>query len=137
MEQKTAGAIRANISNAANLSQALVLNSMRDKRYALEKKEKFELLQKRARLVKEVLSNPKYKDAWDVHPFNSGYFMCIRLKSVQAESLRVHLLDQYGVGLISIGAKNLRIAFSCLEETQISELFDTVYQGVQDLIKTL
>ena len=135
LEQKTGGAIRANISNAANLSQALVLNSMRDKRYALEKKEKFELLQKRAWLVKEVLSNPKYKDAWDVHPFNSGYFMCIRLKSVQAESLRVHLLDQYGVGLISIGAKNLRIAFSCLEETQISELFDTVYQGVQDLIE--
>ena len=135
LEQKTAGAIRGNISNAANLSQALVLNSMRDKRYALEKKEKFELLQKRARRVKEVLLNPKYKDAWDVHPFNSGYFMCIRLKSVQAESLRVHLLDQYGVGLISIGEKNLRIAFSCLEETQISELFDTVYQGVQDLIE--
>lgn len=134
LEQKTAGAIRANVSNAANLSQTLVLNSMQDARYALEKKEKFELLQRRARRVKEVLSNPKFKDAWDVYPFNSGYFMCIRLKSVNAESLRVHLLDTYGVGLISIGEKNMRIAFSSLEETQIPELFDTIYQGIGDLV---
>jgi hypothetical protein len=37
------------------------------------------------------------------------------------------------VGLISIGDKDLRIAFSCLEETDIPELFDIVLQGVKDL----
>jgi DNA-binding transcriptional MocR family regulator len=102
--------------------------------YPAEKEEKFMILKKRAERVKKVLSDTKYKDAWDVHPFNSGYFMCIRLKSVDAERLRVHLLDKYGVGLISIDDNKLRIAFSCVEESDIKELFDIILQGVQDLL---
>ncbi len=94
---------------------------------------KFTILKKRAERVKEVLSDTKYKDAWDVYPFNSGYFMCIRLKTVDAEMLRVHLLDKYGVGLISIDDVNLRVAFSCVEESDIKELFDIILQGVKDL----
>ncbi len=134
LEKKTAGCVRGNISNASHLSQSIVLRSMRSDEYPAEKEEKFMILKKRAERVKEVLSDTKYKDAWDVHPFNSGYFMCIRLKSVDAERLRVHLLDKYGVGLISIDDKNLRIAFSCVEESDIKELFDIILQGVQDLL---
>ena len=87
----------------------------------------------RAKRVKEVVAQKKYQAAWDVYPFNSGYFMCIRLKTVNAETLRRHLLDKYGVGLISIGEYNLRVAFSCLEEEHIQELFDTVLKGVEAL----
>jgi aspartate/methionine/tyrosine aminotransferase len=133
LEKKTGGGIRGNISNASHLSQTLVLKSMQDQRFAAEKEDKFRLLEKRALQVKAVLANPKYERAWAVYPFNSGYFMCIRLKTVDAEALRVHLLDRYGVGLISIDRENLRIAFSCLEFDQIEELFDTVLQGVEDL----
>ena len=133
LEKKTAGSIRGSISNASHLGQSIILKSMQAPSYEAEKKEKFEILKSRARRVKAVLSSPKYKDAWDVYPFNSGYFMCIRLKSVDAETLRLHLLDKYGVGLISIGASNLRIAFSCLEENEVPELFDTILQGVEDL----
>jgi hypothetical protein len=85
--------------------------------------------------VKAVLADPKYREAWDVYPFNSGYFMCLKLRTVDAETLRVHLLNQYGVGLISIGKTDLRVAFSCLEEDDIQTLFDLVLQGVQDLTK--
>jgi hypothetical protein len=106
---------------------------MQDHRYPAEKNEKFEILKNRAKRVKTVLMDPKYQDAWDAYPFNSGYFMCIRLKTVDAEALRRHILDKYGVGLISIGDKNLRVAFSCLEESEIAELFDIVLQGVKDL----
>jgi aspartate/methionine/tyrosine aminotransferase len=133
LEKKTAGCIRGNISNASHLSQSLVLKSMRDGKYHDEKNEKFEILRKRAVKVKEVLADPKYKKAWDVYPFNSGYFMCIKLKDVDAETLRVHLLDKYGVGLISTGKHDLRVAFSCLEEKDIRELFDIVLQGTEDL----
>lgn len=133
--KKTGGCIRSNISNAAHLSQSIVLKSMRDPRYAREKEEKFHVLQQRAKRVKEVLSDPKYRTAWDVYPFNSGYFMCLRLKDVDAETLRLHLLDKYGVGLIALGKSNLRVAFSCLEEKQIPELFDFVLRGVEDLRK--
>ncbi len=133
LEKKTAGGIRGNISNASHLGQSIVLRSMQHEKYPAEKEEKFEILKARAKRVKTVLSDSKYKDAWDVYPFNSGYFMCIRLKFTDAETLRVHLLEKYGVGLIAIGEKNLRIAFSCLEENDIPELFDTILKGVEDL----
>jgi len=133
LEQKTAACVRASISNASHLGQTIVLKSMQSETYPIEKQEKFEILKRRALKVKEVISDAKYQNAWDVYPFNSGYFMSIRLKSVGAESLRRHLLDRYGVGLISIGEKNLRIAFSCLEEDDIRELFDIILQGVNDL----
>ena len=133
LEKKTAGCIRGNISNASHLGQSIVLKSMQEEQYPLEKANKFDILKARAKKVKAVLSDPKYHTAWDVYPFNSGYFMCIRLKNISAEKLRVHLLEKYGVGLISIGEYNLRIAFSCLDENDIPTLFDIILQGVQEL----
>lgn len=133
LEKKTAGCVRGNISNASHLSQSIILKSMQDGKFQEEKKEKFAIMQQRAQRVKDVLKDPKYQDAWDVYPFNAGYFMCIGLKTVDAETLRLHLLDKYGVGLISLGDKNLRVAFSCLEESDVQELFDIVLQGVKDL----
>lgn len=133
LERKTAGCVRGNISNASHLSQSLLLKSMQDDRNPPEIKDKFEILKKRAVRVKSVLEDPKYKDAWEPYPFNSGYFMCIRLKTVDAETLRLHLLEKYGVGLIALGASNLRVAFSCMEEEDVTELFDTVLKGVKDL----
>ena len=91
------------------------------------------VLMERAIEVKRVLKDPKYQDAWTPYPFNSGYFMCLRLKQVKAEDLRIHLLDKYGVGLIALSEGDLRIAFSCVEKEDIVKLFDLIYQGVQDL----
>lgn len=133
LEKKTAGAVRGSISNASHLSQSIVLQSMRQSGFAAEKQEKFEILAARARRVKEVLQDPKYRDAWEGYPFNSGYFMCIRLKRVNAEALRLYLLQKAGIGLIAIDGQNLRIAFSCLEEDQIQPLFDSILEGVRAL----
>jgi aspartate/methionine/tyrosine aminotransferase len=133
LERKTAGCIRGTISNAAHLSQTILLNSMRDEKNAAEKQEKVDILKARAKRVKAVSTDPKYAAAWKAYPFNSGYFMCIRLKTVDAEALRVHLLDRYGVGLISLGASNLRVAFSCLEEGEVENLFETIHQGIKEL----
>ena len=133
LERKTAGCIRGSISNASHLGQTIVLKSMQDDNYMAEKEEKFKVLKNRVRRLKEILSDSRYKEAWDVYPFNSGYFMCIRLKSVDAETLRRHLLEKYGVGLISMGERDLRIAFSCLEEGDILEFFNIILQGVEDL----
>ncbi|MBS3810005.1 MAG: aminotransferase class I/II-fold pyridoxal phosphate-dependent enzyme, partial [Desulfobacterales bacterium] len=133
LERKTAGCVRGNISNASHLSQSIVLKSMQNGNYQSEKQAKYDLLKSRAKAVKSVLKDPKYASAWDVYPFNSGYFMCIRLKSVNAEKLRLHLLEEYGVGLIALGEYDLRVAFSCLEENDIKTLFDIIYQGIGDL----
>jgi aspartate/methionine/tyrosine aminotransferase len=131
--RKTAGCIRGTLSNASHLSQTILLNSLTSETIAEEKQEKFNILMDRARRVKAVSMDAKYADAWDVYPFNSGYFMCLRLKTVDAEALRVHLLDRYGVGLISLGPSNLRVAFSCMEAGDVERLFETIHQGVKEL----
>jgi len=87
----------------------------------------------RAKKVREVLSNTKYDNAWHLYPFNSGYFMCLRLNTVNAEKLRLHLLEKYGVGVISIGETDVRVAFSCVEVKDIPDLFEILYKGVKDL----
>ncbi|MCK5542071.1 MAG: aminotransferase class I/II-fold pyridoxal phosphate-dependent enzyme [Desulfobacterales bacterium] len=133
LEKKTAGCIRGNVSNVSHLSQTILLKSMDSENYLDLKKEKFDLLMGRCFEIKEILKNSEYKDAFDVYPFNSGYFMCIRLKENNAEELRIHLLEKYGLGLISIGENNLRIAFSCVEEKDLKILFDIIVKGVNDL----
>lgn len=133
LEKKTAGCIRGSISNASHLGQSIVLKSMQDKKYPAEKEEKFEVLKQRALKVKEVLADPKYNNAWDAYPFNSGYFMCLKLKTLNAETLRLHILDNYGVGVIAMGTENLRVAFSCIEIDDIPELFDIILRGIEDL----
>ncbi len=133
LERKTMGCIRSYISNCPNISQTLVLEALRSPQLAEEKAKKAEILKSRALRVKEVLKDEKYKSAWDVYPFNSGYFMCLRLKSVDSEELRTHLLQKYGVGVIALDKTDIRVAFSCVEEEDIRELFDTIYEAVKDI----
>lgn len=133
LEKKTMGLIRAGISNSPHPSQTLVLEALRSPDFPREKEAKFHILQDRALEVKRVLAQDKYAAAWDYYPFNSGYFMCLKLKTVDAEALRVHLLDRYGVGTIANNATDLRIAFSCIAKENITELFDLIFQGIKDL----
>ncbi len=133
LEKKTAGAVRGSISNVSRLSQVLVHRSMQSPDYPAEKEEKLRIMRGRAQEVKRVLRDPKFNGAWTVFPFNSGYFMCVRLKRVKAEALRRHLLDRYGVGVIALGDHDIRVAFSCVEEEDIQALFDTMLQAVVDL----
>ncbi|PIE62111.1 MAG: hypothetical protein CSA25_06735 [Desulfobacter postgatei] len=133
LEKKAAGSIRGSISNCSHLSQTILVKSMEDENYETYKQEKYNLLKSRVFAIKEVLKDPKYADGFDVYPFNSGYYLCIRLKGVNAEVLRYHLLDNYGTGLISVGEQNLRVAFSCLEEKDVKPLFDTILSGIYDL----
>lgn len=59
--------------------------------------------------------------------------MCLQLKDIHAETLRTHLLEQYEIGTIALGETDLRVAFSCIAEEDLEELFDTIYKGVLDL----
>ena len=133
LEKKTVGLIRAGISNAPHPSQSMVLKTLTDPDLARQHGEKKETLRVRAARVSEVLKNPKYREALTPYPFNSGYFMCVRLSGLDAEKLRVHLLDQYQLGVIATSATDIRIAFSCLEVGQVEEVFDTIYKGWKDL----
>lgn len=132
-EKKTAGCIRGSISNASRLSQEIILRSLRSPNYLYEKNQKFKIMKERAATIKSLLQDPKYKDNFVAYPFNSGYFLCIKVNGVNAEKLRLHLLDKYGVGVISLGETDIRIAFSCVERDNLKELFDIINVGIQEL----
>jgi aspartate/methionine/tyrosine aminotransferase len=133
LEAKCAGAIRCAISNCSRPAQSILLDLMQGDDYHAERAEKYEILRARAAKVREVVERPEYADCWDIYPFNSGYFMCVRLKGVESEALRQHALGQYGVGTISLGQSDLRIAFSCIELEQIEDLFAIVAKSVREL----
>jgi aspartate/methionine/tyrosine aminotransferase len=133
LERKVMGTIRAGVSNSPHLSQSIVLRALRSASFRQERREKYEILRARARRVAEVARRERYRSSWEVYPFNAGYFMCIRVRSVDAEALRVHLLDRYGVGVIAIGAHDIRIAFSSLEICAIEPLFECIHQAIVEL----
>ena len=133
LDAKTRGAIRAGISNVSHLSQSLVEKAMASQEIKAERAEKHAILGARAQRCFEIANQPQFAKSWDVYPFNSGYFMCVRVRGVDAEQLRLQLLDQYGVGLIATNAEDIRIAFSCMELAQVEPLFETLHEAIQGL----
>lgn len=135
LEQKTLGIIRATISSGPHPSQTFILKALQDPHFEAQKEEKFQIMKGRANKVKQLLDTDQYQDAWEYYPFNSGYFMCLKLKDVSAEDVRLRLLREYEVGTIALGAHDLRVAFSCIAEEYLEDLFNLIYQAVQDVKK--
>lgn len=133
LDAKCRGAIRGALSNSPMLSQTLVEKALETSSIADERKEKAETLRERAAKVFEVVNRPKYRETFDPYPFNSGYFMCVKVKGVDSEKLRVHLLDAHQTGLISTSPTDIRVAFSCLEIEQVEPLFETLHQAILEL----
>ncbi len=133
LEKKASGMIRSVISNCSSLSQRVVLKSLSSPEFYAERQAKRDMLCARALEVKRVLADPKFAEVLDVYDFNSGYFMCVRLKHVAAEPLRLHLLDKYQTGTISTAERDLRVAFSCVDKDRIADLFDTIYKAAKEL----
>jgi len=125
LEDKTAGAIRGNISNTSNLSQSLVLSAYESSEYEVEKLEKFNQLQARYEKVNEVLKDEKFKEVFTTLPFNSGYFMCVEVQ-VDAELVRQKLLEKYDTGVIVFG-NLIRITFASLSVEDIEQVFENIY----------
>ena len=134
LEKKTGGLIRGTISNCPHHSQSILLKAMSDGDYAKQRQEKLAILTARAAKVKEVLSQERYAAAWTPYPFNSGYFMCVRLNGLDAEAFRLRLLEEYGIGVIAAGGSDIRVAFSCIEEAEIAPVFDTMFQCAQEMM---
>ena len=65
-------------------------------------------------------------------PFNSGYFMCVRLNAGDAEPVRQKLLAKYDTGVIAQG-NIIRIAFSSTPYHLLETLLDNVYMAARDV----
>jgi len=115
------------------LSQTIVDRALTSPTIEAERKQKHETLRARAEKVYEVANAPRFRESFRPYPFNSGYFMCVEVKGVPAEKLRVHLLDEHGIGVIATSQSDLRVAFSCLEVDEVEPLFEALHQAIQEL----
>lgn len=135
LENKTAGAVRGNISSISQLAQSLLYRVYSAPSYEASKKQKFEILKDRYQIIRGALSNPKYTEYFTPLPFNSGYFMCIELhKGLVAEEVRTQLLEKYSTGVIVLG-NVIRLAFSAVPQAQLPELVENIYKACVDLRK--
>ncbi len=131
LEDKTAGAIRGNISNSPHISQSILQAAYTSDSYETEKKEKYGILKERYDKVNDILnSKPEYKDSFEALPFNSGYFMCIDIKGADPEAVRKVLLDDFSTGVIAASGV-IRLAFSATPVDLLEELFENIHQAVQ------
>ncbi len=134
LEAKTAGAVRGNISNACNLSQSLLLAAYNTESYTQEKINKYKILNARYSKVKQTLNDQKYAKYFTAFPFNSGYFMCVKLKNgLDGEKIRNILLEKYDTGIININ-NVFRVAFSSVSEKDIPKLFENIYNACENLL---
>jgi aspartate/methionine/tyrosine aminotransferase len=135
LENKTAGAVRGNISNISQLSQSLLFKVYSAPTYEDSKKEKYNILKNRYKVLRDELFKPKYSEYFAPLPFNSGYFMCIELKKgLVAEEVRKHLLEKYSTGVIVLGDV-IRLAFSAVPQNKLCELVENIYKTCKDLDK--
>ena len=134
LEAKAAGNVRSAISNATSIGQAMALAAYADMdAYDAQKKEKYDVLKSRYDEIRRILAeHPEYGGTFEVMPFNSGYFMCVRPKGIDAESVRKHLIAKYSTGTIVLSGL-IRLAFSTIPRCKLAELFANVHSAISDL----
>ena len=133
LEAKAAGNVRSCISNASSIGQHLAIQAFADPGYAAQKREKYAVLKKRYHQIRVILkTHPEYAKAFEVMPFSSGYFMCVKPIGVDAEKVRRQLIEKYSTGTIMLSGL-IRLAFSTIPTAKLAKLFQNVADAVSDL----
>ena len=121
------------ISNDSSLGQSLAIAAFRDPGYIREKREKYAVLKNRYRVIRGILkTHPEYAESFEPMPFNSGYFMCVKPKGVDAEAVRRHLIEKYSTGTIVLSGL-IRLAFSTIPAKLLPDVFANVDAAIRDL----
>lgn len=134
LEDKAAGILRGNISNSSHPAQNLFLSALKSEAHDKEKERNREKIRERYLRVKETLqAHPEYERYFEALPFNSGYFMCVRIKNLNVDKVWETLLNKYSTGVICYSENNLlRIAFASTPKAQIEKLFNNIYSACKD-----
>jgi aspartate/methionine/tyrosine aminotransferase len=132
-EKKLLGCIRSSVSNCTKPGQSLLINAYKDeKSFEIDKTNAKNEMEKRYHVIKSILDEKK--DITYIKPlaFNSGYFLSFQCKG-SVEELRVLLLEKYGVGVINIMDKVLRVAYSSVDGDKIPDLLNIIYKAAGEL----
>jgi len=135
LEQKTTGAIRAAVSSSSMLSQSLLLHAINHPSYQSQKDQAFEVLRSRFARLQAILERKRdthRAPSLEALPANSGYFMSFRCHGIESEELRQRLLDK-GVGTIAVKNTFLRVAFAGIDEDQLEDLYEVIFQTAEEL----
>lgn len=134
LEAKTKGLIRSNISSGPLPSQSAVKHVLKNNvQFNKEIEQNITTLRERYEVTKTVVYADQYQSHWQAYDFNSGYFMAIKVKDVNPETLRQHLIEKYSIGVIALNETDIRIAFSCVEKDDIPHVFDSIAKAIDDL----
>lgn len=131
LEKKTMGAIRISVSSSSRLSQAILISCLESEEITAELNQKKASLRQRGQLVLDYCKKGSSGGLWEAAPFRSGFFICIYV-STNAQLLRKHLLEQYGIGIIALGDRLIRIALPCMEESEICTLFGLLDRAIAE-----
>jgi aspartate/methionine/tyrosine aminotransferase len=132
-EKKLMGSIRCSVSNCTKPGQSLLIKALKDeKTFGNDKIIAKNEMEKRYLLIKSILDEKK--DITYIKPlaFNSGYFLSFECEG-SVDELRVLLLEKYGVGVINIMDKVLRVAYCSVDSDKIPDLFDIIYKAAGEL----
>lgn len=132
--KKLMAAIRSSVSCASTPAQTLIRKGYETGKLDEEKKEFRKILERRYALVRKFI-NEHTSSAIEPLPFNSGYFMSFDTKKINAEELRVRLLNEKGIGTIQIDSRTLRVAFSSLDENKIGVVYQAIYDMAEEMNK--
>ena len=132
--KKLMAAIRSSVSCASTPAQTLIRKGYETGKLDEEKKKFRKILERRYALVRKFI-NEHTSSAIEPLPFNSGYFMSFDTKKINAEELRVRLLNEKGIGTIQIDSRTLRVAFSSLDENKIEVVYQAIYDMAEEMNK--
>jgi aspartate/methionine/tyrosine aminotransferase len=133
--RKLMGLIRSSVSSSSAPAQHLMQRSLRAPGVEQQKARYRAILAARYARAKACLSSRPQPGCLKALPFNSGYFMSFACEGISAEALRRSLLDEKGIGVVSIQDRFLRVAFSGVEESGIEELFAEIAASAESLAK--
>lgn len=129
---KLMGVIRSSVSCSSTPPQSLLLKTINSEETKQQKKQFRKLLEERYAIVRNFVDTHE-STSLKALPFNSGYFMSFSVIGKDAEALRKKLLNEYGIGTVSIDSKTLRIAFSSIEKEKLASVYETIYKAAGEL----
>lgn len=135
LETKMAGLIRSVFSSSSTLGQSILLRALSHKDYEAQKAAARKILTERFIQMQEILEAKQetYRaQALEPLPCNSGYFMSFRCLGLNAEDLRLELLER-GIGTISVKDQFLRVAYAGVDKEGLPELFEEIFTAAEKL----
>lgn len=133
LTKKFMGTIRSSVSCAATPSQSILHHAFSDPAHDEQKAYFRSMLERRYREVRKFVDSHTSKVITPL-PFNSGYFMSFHTKC-DSELLRQKLLNEKGIGTISINPETLRVAFSSIDEEKIENVYKIIYEVAETFAK--